>query len=169
MALSIEGLTLKGNVGFTDTGYKEFITTDPRTGLPGDVADIARPTYKSDWTLRLVASYEFQKLNNGIYPFIRGDANWRSDYALTALPLYTSIGEPIAPINNEGLIRPDDGMFNIRLGVADIPVGSGLAALSLFGDNIFDEDYSFFGAPVAALQDSWERGATYGVELGFEF
>ena len=26
-----------------------------------------------------------------------------------------------------------------------------------------------FGTPVAALQGSYERGATYGVELGFEF
>jgi iron complex outermembrane recepter protein len=169
VALPIEGLTLEGNVGYTDTDYKEFITTDPRTGLRGDVADIARTTYKSDWTLRLGGSYEFAKFNNGMYPFIRGDANWRSDYALTALPLYSSIGGPIAPINDSGRIRPDYWVFNGRIGVADIPVGRGTTSVSIFGNNIFDEDYIAFGTPVAALQGSYERGATYGVELGFEF
>jgi iron complex outermembrane receptor protein len=169
VALPMEGLTLEGNVGYTDTNYKEFITTDPRTGLRGDVSDIARTTYKSDWTARIGAAYEAKRFGNGMYPFIRGDANWRSDYALTALPLYTSIGGPIAPINEEGRIRPSYWVFNGRLGVADIPVGNGMAALSLFGNNIFDKDYIAFGTPVAALQGSYERGATYGVELGFEF
>ena len=154
---------------FRSTDYKEFFTTDPRTGLIGDVADIAKSTYKSDWTLRLGGQYEFERMGNGMYPYVRADANWRSDYPLTSLPIYSSVGGPIDPLNKAANIQDGYWLLNGRLGLADIPVGSGLASLSLFGANILDEDYMDFGTPVLALQGQYARGATYGVELGFDF
>jgi len=175
MALPMEGLTLDANVGYTDTDYKKFLTTDPRlplsplgAGVIGDVADIAESTYKSDWTLRFGVQYEAPKFSNGMYPYIRADANWRSEYPLTALPIYSFAGGPIDPLNDER-VREAYWLLNGRIGLADIPVGRGKTSLSIFGNNILDEDYIDFGTPVLALQGQYARGATYGVELGFEF
>ncbi|MCA9262037.1 MAG: TonB-dependent receptor [Planctomycetales bacterium] len=169
MALPMQGLTLEGSVGYTDTSYDEFLTTDPRTGLKGDVADIADTSLQSKWTLRLGAQYDAPKFENGSFVTGRIDANWRSKYPLTTLPIYNAGGASLATLDSTGRMRDAYWLVSGRVGLANIPAGSGTASLSLYGDNIFDEDYVAFGPPVLALQGTYGRGATYGVEFGFQF
>ena len=45
-------------------------------------------------------------------------------------------------------------------------MGGGKVSLSLFGDNLFDKRYISFGAPVLLFTGSYDRGRTFGVELG---
>ena len=51
----------------------------------------------------------------------------------------------------------------------DMPLGGAKASLSLFGQNLFNKRYNPFGSPVLQLVTSYERGRTYGVELGMSF
>ena len=48
-------------------------------------------------------------------------------------------------------------------------LGGARVSLSVFGDNIFNKRYISFGAPVLLFTGSYERGRTYGVELGVNF
>ena len=75
-------------------------------------------------------------------------------------------GQPALEDRNK---QPAYWLVNGRLGVADVPVGGARLSLSVFGDNIFNKRYISFGAPVLLFTGSYERGRTYGVELGVNF
>ncbi|MDE2436413.1 MAG: TonB-dependent receptor [Sphingomonadales bacterium] len=158
----VRGLTLSGSVAYTDFKYKQFILN----GV--DVASFARPTYFSKWTGRAAASYNSPELGAGgphLSAMVEG--RYRSSYYLTSTPLRNLLtGLPALENVNQ---QPAYWLVNGRLGLADLSVGGAKASLSVFGDNIFDKRYISFGAPVLFFTGAYERGRTYGVELGVSF
>jgi iron complex outermembrane receptor protein len=158
----VAGLNLSGSVSYTDFDYKQFILNGQ------DVAAFARPTYFSKWTGRAAASYnspDFTSEGGHVTALLEG--RYRSTYYLTSTPLRNVLtGQPALEDRN---MQPAYWLVNGRLGVADVPVGGARVSLSVFGDNIFDKRYISFGAPVLLFTGSYERGRTYGVELGVNF
>ncbi|MDE2412971.1 MAG: TonB-dependent receptor [Sphingomonadales bacterium] len=158
----VSGLTLSGSLAYTDFKYKQFILN----GV--DVASFARPTYFSKWTGRAAAAYNSPEFGSGgphLTAMVEG--RYRSSYYLTSTPLRDLItGQPVLENVNK---QPAYWLVNGRLGLADLPVGGAKASLSVFGDNILDKRYMSFGAPVLFFTGAYERGRTYGVELGVSF
>jgi iron complex outermembrane receptor protein len=157
----VAGLVLSGNVGYADLNYKRFVLN----GV--DVADIARQPYQSKWTARASAQYDAPAFSNGSHIQGRLEGRYRSSYYLTATPFVdiTTGQNALESVNK----RPGYWMLDGRFGLIDFPLGGTKASLSAFGDNILNRRVIAFGAPVLSLTGSYERGRTYGLELGFAF
>jgi iron complex outermembrane receptor protein len=155
------GLNLSGSVGYTDFDYDTFILNGQ------DVAAFARPTYFSNWTGRAAATYNSPDLTNqGGHVTALLEARYRSAYFLTSTPLRNLAGQVVLEDQNR---QPAYWLVNGRLGLADMPLGGSRLSIAAFGDNLFDKRYISFGAPVLLFTGSYERGRTYGVEVGFSF
>jgi len=155
----VRGLTLSGSLAYTSFDYKQFVLN----GV--DVASFARPTYFSKWTARAAAAYNSPEFTPGgahVTALIEG--RFRSSYYLTSTPLRNILTSQSALEDRNR--QPSYWLVNGRIGIADLPVGGGKVSLSLFGDNLFDKRYISFGAPVLLFTGSYDRGRTFGVELG---
>lgn len=157
----VQGLNLSGSVGYTDFDYKTFILNGQ------DVAAFARPTYFSKWTARAAAVYNSPDFSGGGHVTALLEGRYRSAYYLTSTPLRDLFtGQPVLEDRNR---QPGYWLVNGRLGVADVPVGGAKVSLAVFGDNLFDERYVSFGAPVLLFTGNYERGRTYGLEASISF
>lgn len=158
----VEGLTFSGNIGVTDFDFKTFVLNGQ------EVADFARPTYFSKWTGRAAASYRSPDIFSGggqVSALL--EARYRSSFFLTSTPLRDiTTGQPVLEELNR---QPAYWLVNGRLGLVDLPIGAGKVSISAFGDNLFDERFISFGAPVLLFTGTFERGRTYGIELGFTY
>lgn len=157
----VRGLTLSGSLSYTDFDYKQFILNGQ------DVAAFARPTYFAKWTGRAAAAYNSPEMNNGARFTGLIEGRYRSSAYLTSTPLRdVTTGQPVYENLNR---QPAYWLVNGRVGIADLPVGGSKIAISAYGDNLFDKRYINFGAPVLFFTGAYERGRTYGVELGVSF
>jgi iron complex outermembrane receptor protein len=158
----VRGLTLSGSLAYTDFTYKTFVLV----GV--DVASVARPTYFSNWTGRVAATYNSADLTSG-GPHVSAlvEARYRSAYYLTSTPeVNIATGQnALEDVNHQ----PGYWLVNGRLGLADLSLGGAKVSISAFGDNLFDKRYISFGAPVLLLTGMYDRGRTYGIELGVRF
>ncbi|OCC23564.1 hypothetical protein MB02_10310 [Croceicoccus estronivorus] len=159
--IPVDGLSISGNMSYTDFQYRQYI-------LGGvDVADIARPPFLSKWTGRVSVAYSGADFTSGAYPIARIDANYRSKVQLGPLAVLDQNGD-IAPVNKynsaKGYVTVDG-----RVGLAGIRAGGGEISVSVYGANIFNKDYTAYGANVAQMIRGIERGRTYGLEISFEY
>ncbi|WP_380871395.1 TonB-dependent receptor [Sphingomonas sp. DBB INV C78] len=159
--IPVRGLTLSGNLGYADFNYKEFILN----GV--DVADIARTTYASKWTGRLSGQYDAPEFSGGGNLFGRVEGRYKSKAPLVSTPIVDLTGA-ISPLEDNAFTKAY-WLVDGRLGVANLPIGGVEASISVYGQNLFDVDYNPFGAPVLQLVTTYERGRTYGIELGMKF
>ncbi|WP_176594644.1 TonB-dependent receptor [Sphingobium sp. EM0848] len=157
----VRGLTLSGNLSYTDFGYKSFILN----GV--DVADVARTTFASKWQGRASVQYDAPDMTMGGHLSGRIDGRYRSRLPLVSTPFYDMQGN-LAPLNQYAYQK---GFWVVdgRIGWVDMPLGGTKASLSLFGQNLLNKHYTAFGSPVLQLVATYDRGRTYGVELGFAF
>jgi len=158
----VHGVTLSGSLAYTDFTYKSFILAGE------DVTAIARPTYFSSWTGRAAAAYNSADFTTGgahLTAMIEG--RYRSSYYLTSTPEVNILTgqNALEDVNHQ----PGYWLVNGRVGIANLAIGGTQATLSAFGDNILNKRYISFGAPVLLLTGMYDRGRTYGVELGVRF
>ena len=157
----VRGLTLSGNLSYTDLDYKSFILN----GV--EVAEIARTTFASKWQGRASVQYDSPDMNMGGHISARVDGRYRSRAPLVSTPFFDLAGNS-ADLNRYAYTKAY-WLVDGRIGWVDMPLGGTKASLSLFGQNLFNEHYNPFGSPVLQLIASYERGRTYGVELGMSF
>jgi iron complex outermembrane receptor protein len=158
--IPVRGLVLSGNIGYADLEYKTFILN----GV--DVASVARTPYNSKWTGRISAQYDAPEFSNGSHLQARVEGRYRSSYYLTATPFRNLTGQVVLENENK---QPGYWLVDGRVGLMNVPVGSSSFSVSAFGQNLLDKQYVSFGAPVLSLVGTYDRGRTYGVELGFAF
>ena len=95
------------------------------------------------------------------------EGRYRSSYFLTSTPLRNILtGQPALENFNK---QPGYWLLNGRLGLAEMPVGGGTVSISAFGENLLNERYIGFGAPVLLFTGTFERGRTYGLEATIAF
>lgn len=157
----VRGLTLSGNLSYTDFDYKSFILNG------AEVADIARTVFTSKWQGRASAQYDSPDMAMGGHISARVDARYRSRAPLVSTPFFDLAGN-VADLERYAFTR-SYWLVDGRIGWMDMPLGRAKASLSLFGQNLFNQQYNPFGSPVLQLVTSYERGRTYGVELGVSF
>ncbi|ARS28873.1 TonB-dependent receptor [Sphingomonas sp. KC8] len=159
--IPVRGLTLSGNLGFTDFNYKTFILNNV------DVASFARTTYSSKWTGRISGQYDTPEFGGGGNGFARLEGRYKSKAPLVSTPIRDLTGT-ISSLEDHAFTKAY-WLVDGRIGVANIPLGGVETSISLFGQNLFDVDYNPFGAPVLSLTTTFERGRTYGIEAGIRF
>ena len=158
----ITGLTLSGSVAYTDFTYKTFVLNGT------DVAAIARPTYFSNWTGRVAAIYNSPDIGgSGTHVSALVEGRYRSAYYLTSTPEKNILTgqNALEDVNHQ----PGYWVVNGRLGLMDVDIGGAKAAISAYADNVFNKRYISFGAPVLLFTGTYDRGRTFGVEMGFHF
>lgn len=160
-AVPVTGLTLSGMLSYTDYKYKKYIIS----GV--DVSSYARPAYYTPWLASVAAQYNAPAFSNGANFFLSGDVSYKGKMYLISMPLRDDDGniDPIDDLQRVGKRT----LVNARVGLANIPLGGANATLSAFGNNLFDKHYISFGASVMQLAASYDRGRTYGIELGVKF
>jgi iron complex outermembrane receptor protein len=157
----VRGLNLSGSIAYSDFQFKQFVLNGQ------DVAAFARPTYNSKWTARAAGTYNSPEFSGGGHVMALVEGRYRSSYYLTSTPLRDLLtGQTVLEQYNK---RPGYWLVNGRLGLADLPVAGGKISISAYGENLFDKRYVSFGAPVLLFTGNYERGRTYGVELGVSF
>jgi iron complex outermembrane recepter protein len=144
-----EHLSMRGNIGYLDTGYDDFAYE----ALDGSTVDLSDREFRRapDWTASLDATYEWNMA--GGTAWIRG--------------AYRFLGGHYTSVDNSPELENDDQ----HLVDASINFSKNAFTLSLFGRNLTDEDGYIHGYNVATL---WSYAATrpprtYGAEIVYNF
>lgn len=157
-----DGLKLSGSLGYANLDYKQFI-------LGGvDVADEASTPYVSKWTGRAAAEYTSPELSVGGNIAARVEGRWRSRYSISAVPVRNGAGVIDAALDPHRFVKAY-WLVDGRLGLANLDLGGSTVSISAFGQNIFNKRYNPFGAAAISLITMFDRGRTYGVEMGVRF
>lgn len=154
----ITDLQLSANYGYLDAKYEEFEEFDPVVGAVVDKKDEKAFQYAPRHTANVGVEYTF--LRGGW-----GDLTGRLDYTYNDEYVAYVNPEQNVPLNIESY-----GLFNGRLTLANIPVGSSTMHIALWGKNLTDEDYRINGIPFGPFAVSFYGDPrTYGLEAGLEF
>ena len=153
---AIDNLTIKLSLGYIDAKFVEFLTADPSTGEPVDVAEQLDIANTPQWTVNLGANYT---IDADIGDFIfTANAAYRSD---------TQIFETPSVIDEEAYTL-------VNVGVTYYHTDGNWSA-SLQGRNIFDQQVRIAGYNFRGLggEDSiigyFNNPATVALTLKYEF
>ena len=103
------------------------------------------------WSYNADAEYSFP-------PFRFGALSAVVNYSYNGRQISSTTGE--TPFFNE-----DSRIVNARVSLSDIPVGSGQASISLWGNNLTDEEYTVYANSGALI---YGTPRTYGVNVSFQ-
>ncbi|WP_419564791.1 TonB-dependent receptor [Qipengyuania sp.] len=146
-AIPVDGLTIRGNLGYLDAKYKDFMGDIFSTGTPVD-ATFLKIRRAPKWTWSIGGTYEAAVAQNAT-AWVTGDIHYIGGHEITFL-------------NNPNL--RNDGQFLID---ASVNVRFNQTTLSLFGKNLANEDGWTIGYDV---QGVWSYAAprprrSWGVAL----
>jgi iron complex outermembrane receptor protein len=153
--IPVDGLTLGVNVGYTNFKYLE---------LAPSVGNISTylPNYRPKVTSSLSAEYSFPEFSWGGKLTARLDGQYNSSY--------NTIPAPATAAVRDLTHSPATWLFNGRVSLANIPVGSSTIKVAAWGKNLTDRKQLTFatnlGLVVAGL---YQPARTYGVDLSFDF
>jgi iron complex outermembrane receptor protein len=152
----IEGLTLQGNLSYTDYKYTRI---DPALRNPVDGSFV--PEYRPKWIGTASAQYNSEEIVAGGHLVARLDANYSS----------SAYGTPNSTRQDLEFAKiPAAWIVNGRLGLADIDVGGMKADIALFGKNIFDNKSITYSVDlVLDIAASYQRARTYGLDASISF
>ncbi|WP_336951277.1 TonB-dependent receptor [Sphingobium aromaticivastans] len=146
-AVPTAGLTFNASLGYLDAKLSQAL--GPRQSLA--------PKY----TFSHSGQYDLPAFSNGSFVSLRYDVNFKDNRFSDPVP--TSTTNNITQLNS----RVDVGA---RIALNDIPIGGTKARISLWGQNITDNDELEFardlGGPVIGV---FQVPRTYGVDFGFIF
>jgi iron complex outermembrane receptor protein len=161
VAVLTEGLTANFNFGMLNSEYDEFITYDVYTGVPNDVTDTAEFPYSPEnkWSLGLnyVSDFELGSLR------VSADYSYVDDH-------FVYHNQPASELTR----IESYGVFNARVSLREI--ANTKFSVSLWGQNIADEEYRINGIPMGDAIGAFIGGinyygdpATFGLEVSYEF
>ena len=160
-AIPFQGLSLNGNFSYTDFSYDSYIID----GI--DYAKDARTAYAAKWLARASAQYDAPEFSNGSHLYGRFTGRYVGKTPLVAFPIADAAGN-VASIDQYAYVDPywildaGVGLVNLNIGGADVSVNG-------FANNLLNKQVNSFGATVLQLSTVYDRGRTYGVELGVKF
>lgn len=140
--------------------------TEPRNCISG-VRNALRP-YSPSNQLNLSADYTFARTSYGdITGFVR--VNWQDEWYENAL--WNGI------VDDQPVIYPSEVMdertvVGARLSLENIQVGDATMRVTLFGENLTDDDYPVYSINFGALglvSEQYGAPRTWGVELAYEY
>ncbi len=181
----VRGVTLTGNLGYTDFKY------DPNTvyGGPTATGGVCRgptctggfvltsgsagylPLQRPKWTANVAAQYDTLEIVGGGHLTFRVDANFKSKNLMASdLSVGNTLGEAPSAIVRASATSPAQWLVNARAGLVDFDLGGTKVDLSVWGKNILNNrhivQFTALG-PVSSV--IYERAPTYGVDLRVSF
>ncbi|WP_380873949.1 TonB-dependent receptor [Sphingomonas sp. DBB INV C78] len=158
-----DGLLLGGSFGYLHRKYKEFLLLDPVTNQLVDVSDTAHFPYSAKWTANAMAQYTVPEFDFGQLAF-RMDYNYRS--GVYFFP--STIGTPF----NEEIKAGGRGLFDGRITLSKVKLGSNEASIAVWGKNLFDKKYRVHGIDFGGLGfagNVYGEPQSFGVDVNFDF
>jgi iron complex outermembrane receptor protein len=157
--LPIQGLTLTGNLGYTDFKYTRV---DPVIGTLTTFLPTARPK----WTGAASAQYDTPEVYAGGHMVFRIDANYRGKTRLSSLN---------DPALQAATTTKNSWIVNGRVALTDFDLAGAKATAAVWGRNIFNNKQLLnatqlsLGGLGTIAGAMYERAATYGVDLTLDF
>lgn len=156
-----QSVTGNFNYGALSTDYDEFITYDIFTGAPNDVTDTAAFPYSPETKWSLGLDYQTETRLGDLH--ISGNYSYVDEHFI----YHNQPSADLTKVDSYNLLSARVTLSNIY---------STNLELSLWGNNILDEEYIINGLPVADASGSfvgalnyYGNPATYGVEVSFRF
>lgn len=179
------GLTLTGNLGYTDFKYDQNTVY----GGPTATGGICRgptctggfvltsgsagylPLQRPKWTANVSAQYDTLPVMAGGHLSFRVDANYKSKNLMASdISLGNTLGEAPSPLIKAAATSPAQWLVNGRAGLVGVEVAGATVDLSVWGKNILNNrhivQFTSLG-PVASV--IYERAPTYGADLTIRF
>ena len=155
--IPVNGVTLSGNIGYTNFKYREL---DPRVGIVGRYFPVNRP--------RLTGSAAF---NYTMPAFAWGtvsfdmDAQYRGSQNLVARHIAND------PAVDHVLFNNAQWLLNLRATIADIPLGHGTTAkVSAWARNLANDQTIVNALDLSSVVvGAYQQPRTYGVDLELKF
>ena len=169
--LPTDGLTLNLNLGMLDVEIEKWDEIPARTFLCGgvevmagvltDLAACRYQPYSPEFNWSALLRYDFEPFAWG-HLSVLFDANYQDAYTFTAAQ---------SPDTSVTAVGDERTLVGARLSLSDIALGPGTATVSLWGENIFDEEYKEFPIDFTGAYSvaSFGREASFGLDLQYEF
>jgi iron complex outermembrane receptor protein len=156
-AVPIPGLTLVGNLSYTDLRYK---TVNPVVGNTSTFL----PTFTPKWTASTSLQYETKPVVGEAYLQFRLDANYASQQLIGP-------HEPnMAPGYFQSTLIPSAWIINSRLALADFTVGGTKLSVAAWGRNLTNNRGHIGGASFRFLTTAiYQSARTYGLDLTIDY
>ncbi|WP_198351338.1 TonB-dependent receptor [Flavisphingomonas formosensis] len=152
-----EGVTLSGNIGYTNFKYREL---DPKVGIVGRYAPVNRPKMTGSVAL----NYTMPEFNWGTVAFDI-DAQYRGSQSLVPRHIAND------PALDDVLFHNSQWLLNMRATVADIPLsGNAKAKLSAWVRNLTNDKTIVNALDLSSVVvGAFQRPRTYGLDVEFKF
>ncbi len=140
-----KSLRLEGSVGYVKARFDQIFFPNPVTGALTNYAAISHLPYVPAWTTHGAATYTFEPIANGMVPSVRVDYSWRSRRWF-----HTNNLSNLNPFND---VIADNGydLLGASVVLANIPIGAAKGQLSLFAENLLNEEYRVQGVDFGSL------------------
>lgn len=167
----IEDLLIGFSYAYLDGDFEEFPdlcgTNVPEECLQGE--DFAKRGASPDNQLNFNTSYVFARTDFGdITGFL--NVNWQDEWYETAAWTAVVGGDPVVYPHQKMDSRT---VVDARLNLENVEIGDGNLRLTLWGKNLFDEEYPTysinFGSSVGIITENYGDPRTWGVELAYEY
>ena len=170
--LPTDGLTWNLNLGLLDVEIDKWTEDVGSRGLncggtmippdteDADVTPCRFPAYSPELNWSTLLRYDFEPFALGNLSVVL-DASYQDVYTFTAAQ---------SPDTSVTAIGDERTLVGARVSLSDIALGPGTATVSLWGENILDEEYKEFPIDFGSFAiSSYGREASFGVDLQYEF
>jgi iron complex outermembrane receptor protein len=156
------GLVFSGGLGYTDF---KFLRLLPAV-LVGNSEFLAQ--YRPKWTLNLSGQYETPPIWGDAHLSARVDTHWKSEQQSLSSVSSSVTGAELIKYKAAGLINAY-WVFNGRIALEDIKIGSAKATVALWSKNLFDnKQISYSLSFLSTIASDYERARTFGIDLTLE-
>jgi iron complex outermembrane receptor protein len=171
--IPLDGLTISGNVGWIKPKFNEYPVLDPQpTGPPieVDLADEAGFGYQPEVTTSLGVAYETEPIGSmGLVLEARIDTHYTSSRIWSPLDDERTTNDTVVTAFRDVLKDGSYWLTDVRFTLSEISINEkAKIRASLYGKNIFDEDYMLSGIDFGGLGfagAAYGEGATWGIDI----
>ncbi len=154
-ALLAQGLTLDFFYAYLDAEFDEFYDDPDQNGILDELSDVREVPYAPENSTKLALTYELP-VSYGSYSF-GVDYYWQDE-------TYS------APFLDD--VNDSYGIWNSRIELSNINVGTGMLRFGLWGKNLADEEYTVITTNFASsgfTSSMFGTPRTYGLDAIYEF
>lgn len=154
-ALLAQGLTLDFFYAYLDAEFDEFYDDPDQNGILDELSDVREVPYAPENSTKLALTYELP-VSYGSYSF-GVDYYWQDE----------TYSAPFLEDLNDSY-----GIWNSRIELSNINVGTGMLRFGLWGKNLADEEYTVITTNFASAgftSSMFGTPRTYGLDAIYEF